>query len=82
MLVRRTRPFPVECVIRGYVSGSAWKEYREHGTLAGEPLPGGLVESDRLATPIFSPATKATEGHDENITFTRVVDELGSALTP
>jgi phosphoribosylaminoimidazole-succinocarboxamide synthase len=77
MLVRHTRPFPVECVVRGYLSGSAWKEYRQLGTLAGEPLPEGLVESDRLVPPIFSPATKATEGHDENITFGRVADEVG-----
>lgn len=80
MLVRRTDPVLVECVVRGYLSGSAWREYRDHGTLAGEPLPDGLVESDRLDPPIFSPATKAQEGHDENITFDRVVDELGSDL--
>lgn len=70
MLVRRTTPVPVECVVRGYLSGSAWKEYREHGTLAGEPLPPGLEESQRLHPPLFSPATKASQGeHDENITF-------------
>ncbi|HEV7586788.1 MAG TPA: phosphoribosylaminoimidazolesuccinocarboxamide synthase, partial [Longimicrobium sp.] len=62
MLVRKLRPFPVECVVRGYLSGSAWKEYREHGTLAGEPLPDGLVESARLDPPVFSPATKAETG--------------------
>jgi L-amino acid N-acyltransferase YncA len=76
-LVHRTDPMPVECVVRGYVSGSAWKEYKEAGTLAGEPLPAGLRESDRLAAPIFSPATKATTGHDENIPFDGVVDRLG-----
>jgi len=76
-LVHRTDPMPVECVVRGYVSGSAWKEYKEAGTLAGEPLPTGLRESDRLAAPIFSPATKATTGHDENIPFSGVVDRLG-----
>ncbi|TVP55586.1 MAG: phosphoribosylaminoimidazolesuccinocarboxamide synthase [Gemmatimonadales bacterium] len=77
LLVRRTRPLPVECVVRGYLSGSAWKEYREHGTLAGEPLPEALKESDPLDPPIFSPATKAQTGHDENIPFSGVVDRLG-----
>jgi len=77
MLVRRTRPVPIECVVRGYLSGSAWGEYRESGTLAGEPLPEGLIESGRLEPPIFSPATKAEEGHDENITFTEVVERVG-----
>ncbi len=80
MLVRRTRPLPVECVVRGYISGSAWREYRDHGTLAGEALPPDLVESARLEPPVFSPATKAQEGHDENITFGAVVDELGADL--
>jgi phosphoribosylaminoimidazole-succinocarboxamide synthase len=80
MLVRRTNPVLVECVVRGYVSGSAWKEYRKHGTLAGEPLPGGLQESERLEQPIFSPATKAQEGHDENITFSRMKEEVGDDL--
>ena len=78
MLVRRTEPVPFECVVRGYISGSAWKEYRHAGTLAGEPLPAGLRESDRLAEPIFSPATKAEVGHDENVTFDRVADALGT----
>jgi len=68
MLCRRATVFPIECVVRGYLSGSAWKEYREKGTLAGEPLGKGLRESDRLDPPLFSPATKADEGHDENIT--------------
>jgi phosphoribosylaminoimidazole-succinocarboxamide synthase len=77
MLVRKLEPFPVECVIRGYISGSAWKEYATSGTLAGEPLPRGLRESDRLPEPIFSPATKAEEGHDENITFAEVQRTLG-----
>jgi phosphoribosylaminoimidazole-succinocarboxamide synthase len=67
MLCRRTEVFPVECVVRGYLSGSAWKEYRAQGTLAGEPLPTGLRESDRFDPPQFSPATKAETGHDENI---------------
>src|SRR5512140_81512 len=72
MLVRRTQAFPIECVVRGYLTGSAWKEYRESGTLAGEALPRGLVESERLDPPIFSPATKAETGHDENIPFSEV----------
>ena len=81
MLVKRTEPVLVECVVRGYITGSAWKEYREHGTLAGEPLPEGLVESGRLEPLIFSPATKAQEGdHDENITFDAVVELLGPEL--
>jgi phosphoribosylaminoimidazole-succinocarboxamide synthase len=79
MLVRRLQPFPVECVVRGYLSGSAWKEYRAGGTLAGEPLPPGLRESDRLEPPIFSPATKAEEGHDENISFSRMAEMVGAA---
>ena len=81
MLCRRTEVYPVECVIRGYISGSAWKEYRERGTLAGEPLPAGLRESDRLSPPIFSPATKAETGHDENITIGRMRSVLGDAVT-
>ncbi len=80
MLVRRTDPFPIECVVRGYITGSAWKEYKQSGTLAGEPLPDGLVESQRLDPPIFSPATKATEGHDENITFEQVNGTVGRAV--
>jgi phosphoribosylaminoimidazole-succinocarboxamide synthase len=79
MLCRRTEVFPIECVVRGYLSGSAWKEYRTSGTLAGEKLPAGMVESDRFATPIFSPATKAETGHDENITIPRMRQELGDA---
>ncbi len=78
MLVRRTDPVPFECVVRGYISGSAWKEYQAAGTLAGEPMPKGLRESDRLPEPIFSPATKADVGHDENVTFDRVADALGT----
>jgi len=78
MLCRRTTPLPVECVVRGYLSGSAWAEYRDHGTLAGEPLPAGLVESAKLDPPIFSPATKAEVGHDENITFAQTEELVGS----
>ena len=81
MLVRRAEVFPVECVIRGYIAGSAWKEYRTSGTLAGEPLPPGLRESDRLAPPIFSPATKAETGHDENITIEHMARIVGDAPT-
>jgi phosphoribosylaminoimidazole-succinocarboxamide synthase len=77
MLCRRTTVFPVECVIRGYISGSAWKEYKQSATLAGEPMPSGLRESDRLAPWLFSPATKAETGHDENIPVSRVSEMLG-----
>ena len=77
MLCRRATVFPIECVIRGYISGSAWKEYAKSGTLAGEPLPAGLRESDRLAEAIFSPATKAETGHDENITVSRMRQIVG-----
>ena len=80
MLVRRTVPVPFECVVRGYLSGSAWAEYRVHGTLAGEPLPAGLLESARLEPPIFSPATKAEAGHDINVTFDAVAAALGPEL--
>lgn len=80
MLVRKTKPFPIECVVRGYITGSAWKEYQQSGTLAGEPLPEGLIEAQRLDPPIFSPATKAEEGHDENITFDGVRAIVGSAV--
>ena len=80
MLVRRTAPVPFECVVRGYLSGSAWKEYRESGTLAGEPMPKGLVESSRLEPAIFSPATKAESGHDINVTFATMAEALGQEL--
>ncbi|MFL5606863.1 MAG: phosphoribosylaminoimidazolesuccinocarboxamide synthase [Gemmatimonadaceae bacterium] len=81
MLCRRTEVFPVECVVRGYLSGSAWKEYRERGTLAGEALPQGLRESDRFDPPRFSPATKAESGHDENITIAEVTRRLGAKVS-
>ena len=77
MLCRRATVFPIECVVRGYLSGSAWLEYRQHGTLAGEPLPKGLRESDRLDPPLFSPASKADVGHDENITVSRMRTVVG-----
>jgi phosphoribosylaminoimidazole-succinocarboxamide synthase len=77
MLCRRSTVFPIECVVRGYLSGSAWKEYQQSGTLAGEKLDSGLRESERLDPPIFSPATKADEGHDENITISRMAEIVG-----
>jgi len=77
MLTRRATPVPFECVVRGYISGSAWAEYKRSGTLAGEPMPQGLVESARLDPPIFSPATKAEQGHDENVTFGYIARALG-----
>jgi len=80
MLCRRTEVFPIECVIRGYLSGSAWKEYAQHGTLAGEKLPAGLLESEKLEPAIFSPATKAETGHDENITIARMREILGDEV--
>jgi phosphoribosylaminoimidazole-succinocarboxamide synthase len=81
MLCRRTKVFPIECVIRGYLSGSAWKEYAAHGTLAGEKLPSGLIESTKLEQAIFSPATKAETGHDENITVARMREIVGDEAT-
>jgi phosphoribosylaminoimidazole-succinocarboxamide synthase len=81
MLCRRTTVFPIECVIRGYLSGSAWKEYAAQGTLAGEKLPPGLLESGKLEPAIFSPATKAETGHDENITIARMREILGDDVT-
>jgi phosphoribosylaminoimidazole-succinocarboxamide synthase len=80
MLVRRTDPVPFECVVRGYLSGSAWVEYRDTGTLAGEPLTAGLIESARLDPPLFSPATKAASGHDLNVTFETMAGGLGREL--
>jgi len=79
MLCRRTKVFPIECVIRGYLSGSAWKEYAASGTLAGEKLVTGLVESTKLEPAIFSPATKAETGHDENITIAHMREVIGEA---
>ncbi|THD45542.1 MAG: phosphoribosylaminoimidazolesuccinocarboxamide synthase [Bradyrhizobium sp.] len=81
MLCRRTTVFPIECVIRGYLSGSAWKEYAAHGTLAGEKLAPGLLESAKLEPAIFSPATKAETGHDENITVARMREIIGEEAT-
>jgi phosphoribosylaminoimidazole-succinocarboxamide synthase len=81
MLCKRTTVFPIECVIRSYISGSAWKEYAAQGTLAGEKLPTGLLESAKLEPAIFSPATKAESGHDENITVGRMRQILGDEVT-
>jgi phosphoribosylaminoimidazole-succinocarboxamide synthase len=80
MLVRRARVVPIECVARGYLSGSGWKEYRATGRVCGIELPPGLAESDRLSEPIFTPATKAAEGHDENITLERAAELVGEGL--
>jgi len=80
MLVRKTQPLPIECVARGYLSGSGWKEYQASGTVCGLSLPPGLKESSKLPEPIFTPATKATSGHDENISFERAAEILGKPL--
>ncbi len=77
MVVRKAKRIDFECVVRGYLAGSAWAEYRESGTIAGEEMPKDLVESERLATPIFTPATKNDSGHDENVTFQKMADDLG-----
>src|ERR1051325_9550556 len=77
MLVRRAEMFPVECVVRGYISGSAWKEYKATGKVSGISLPQGLKESDAFPEPIFTPSTKATTGHDENISFDQMCDIVG-----
>jgi len=80
MLVKRAQMIDIECVARGYLSGSGWKEYRERGTVCGIPLPAGLRESDKLPEPIFTPATKAQSRHDENVSFAHVVSLIGEAL--
>jgi len=80
MLVRKTNPLPVECVVRGYLSGSGWKEYTATGRVCGISLPPGLRESDKLPEPIFTPATKAATGHDENISFDHAADLVGRPL--
>lgn len=80
MLVKKARMIEVECVARGYLAGSGWKEYKAAGTVCGIALPRGLRESDRLPHPIFTPATKAQTGHDENVSFERVVDSIGTEL--
>src|SRR5258707_631966 len=80
MLVRKTSPIPIECVARGYLSGSGWKDYRETGAVCGVPLPAGLRESDALPAPIFTPATKATSGHDVNISEAEAGRIVGDKL--
>ncbi|PYT48946.1 MAG: phosphoribosylaminoimidazolesuccinocarboxamide synthase [Acidobacteria bacterium] len=80
MIVRKTQPLPIECVVRGYLSGSAWKDYRATGKICGIALPAGLRESDRLPEPIFTPATKAATGHDENIPFEQAAALIGKEL--
>ena len=80
MVVRKTQPLPIECVVRGYLSGSGWKEYQATGKICGIALPPGLRESDRLPEPIFTPASKATSGHDENISFEQAASLLGKDL--
>jgi phosphoribosylaminoimidazole-succinocarboxamide synthase len=80
MVVRKTQPLPIECVVRGYVSGSAWKDYRATGQICGIALPSGLRESDKLPEPIFTPATKAATGHDENISFKQAAQLIGQGL--
>jgi phosphoribosylaminoimidazole-succinocarboxamide synthase len=80
MLCRRADILPIECIVRGYLSGSAWKEYREHGTMHGSSLPTGLLESSQLPEPVFTPSTKADEGHDENISFAAAGDVIGADL--
>jgi phosphoribosylaminoimidazole-succinocarboxamide synthase len=81
MLVKKTKPLPIECVARGYLSGSGWKEYKDTGKVCGIPLPPGLQESDKLPEPIFTPATKAVSGHDENISFEQAAALIGNSLT-
>jgi phosphoribosylaminoimidazole-succinocarboxamide synthase len=80
MLVRRADMLPLECIVRGYLSGSAWKEYRSSGTVHGEAMPSGLQESDQLPEPVFTPSTKAEVGHDENISFAAAVDLVGKEV--
>jgi phosphoribosylaminoimidazole-succinocarboxamide synthase len=80
MVVRKTEPLPVECVVRGYISGSGWKDYQKTGAICGISLPKGLRESDKLPEPIFTPSTKATTGHDENISFEETVAQIGRPL--
>ncbi len=77
MLVRRADMLPIECIVRGYLSGSAWKEYQSSGTMHGAALPGGMSEADRLPEPVFTPSTKAAEGHDVNLSFDQAIDLVG-----
>ena len=77
MVVRRAEMLPIECIVRGYLSGSAWAEYQRSQTMHGTPLPPGLRQSERLPEPVFTPSTKAVTGHDENISFDAAVDAVG-----
>ncbi|MDO8339831.1 MAG: phosphoribosylaminoimidazolesuccinocarboxamide synthase [Candidatus Burarchaeum sp.] len=81
LVIKKARPLPVECVVRGYLSGSGWKDYRKNGSICGIPLPAGLRESEKLPEPIFTPSTKAEVGHDENIGFEHVVKTMGEKTT-
>lgn len=80
MLVKRTEPIPIECVVRGYLSGSGWKDYQKTGRVCGIPLPSGLTDSSQIPEPIFTPSTKATTGHDENISFEEAASRIGESL--
>jgi phosphoribosylaminoimidazole-succinocarboxamide synthase len=80
MVVRRAEMLPIECIVRGYLSGSAWAEYRRSGTMHGQPLPAGMSQSEKLTEPVFTPSTKATVGHDENISFEDAVGLIGDKL--
>jgi len=81
MLTHRAEMLPVECIVRGYITGSAWKEYCRYGTMHGAPMPGGLREADQLPEPVFTPSTKAEDGlHDENVDFDRAVELLGAEV--
>jgi phosphoribosylaminoimidazole-succinocarboxamide synthase len=80
MLVRRAHMLPIECIVRGYLSGSAWAEYKRSGTMHGQELPAGLVQSQQLPEPVFTPSTKATEGHDENISFEQAAEIVGDKI--
>ena len=80
MVVKRARRIDIECIVRGYITGSAWSEYRRHGTVSGKPIAPGLVEGDPFPEPIFTPTTKAEEGHDQNMSDSEVVDMVGAAM--
>ncbi len=80
MLVKKLKMIPIECIVRGYITGSGWKSYKQSGTICGIKLPEGLQESEKLPEPIFTPTTKAKEGHDENISFEQVCDMIGKDL--
>ncbi len=81
VLVKKAEVIPIECIVRGYITGSGWKEYQKSGTVCGEPLQAGLVESQRLSAPVFTPSTKATDGHDENISVDKMQELIGPEKT-